>query len=118
MLKHRTIYTCEEDIAVKLPLTDALRAYHENGDFPLLENPNDSKRTVIIGMFVLRPGLGKAVEGDVLDSDGYPRKIYDEDMDWVYNLDGIDGGWLIANLNSVDAYRLGYLPSDFLFLFL
>jgi hypothetical protein len=107
MLNHRTIYSCHEDLAVKLPLTEELLEYHKNGEFPLLENPNETKKAVIIGMFVLRPGSSHPLGDDLLNHHGYPEGIYDEKLDWVYNLDGLDGGWLIANLNSLDAYRLG-----------
>ncbi len=114
-LKHRTTFINDQEIAVKLPFTKRLQEIHEKGDFPLLEDPLTTQKAIIIGMFVLRPGVGKALEGEVVSERGVEEAaIYDEYCDWAYNLDGIDGGWLIANLNSVDAYRLGlqYALSD------
>ena len=117
-LVHRTIYQKEEDIAVKLPFLPAIQGYHPNGEFPLLEDPKVTLKAAIIGMFVLRPGVGQSVEGPLFESDkdvsDSLTRLYDEQCDWVYNLDGIDGGWIIANLNAVDAYRLGlqYALSD------
>jgi hypothetical protein len=106
-MEHRTVFE-GTDAAVKLPFTEAILKYHPNGCFPLLMDPKVERKAVIIGMFVLRPAQNKALTGDIIDSDGLPTKdIYDPELNWVYNLDGIDGGWVIANLNSVDAYRLG-----------
>jgi hypothetical protein len=109
-LKHKTIYSNENDIVVNLPLTPSLQEYHENGSFPLLDDPKTLQKAVIVGMFVLRPGTNKPMlppKDPSNDKDALFSTIYDEKLNWIYNLDGLDGGWVIANLNSVDAYRLG-----------
>ncbi len=42
----------------------------------------------------------------MLNENKYPESMYNNELDWVYNVRGLDGGWIIANANSVDAYRL------------
>lgn len=105
-LNHNTVFEDSNRIAVSLPFTDTLRKYHPKGSFPLTEDPLVTKRAAIVGMFVLRPAHSPTFSKPLLDESGFPKSIYDEDLDWTYNVTGLDGGWSIANANSVDAYRL------------
>ena len=65
-------------------------------------------------MFVLRPAysqwLSPIIEAKTSNDDqlmpSLPYNIYEEEHEWSFNCRGFEGGWLIANKNSVDAYRL------------
>lgn len=123
---HRVIQRDARAFAVELPLDDlfagmsgdlhpdALR--DEPGDslsdspgkaagYPLVEDPRATKRTSIIGMFVLRPvrqpwtaPLGRG-RGGLLHALRAAEG-------WCYNVRGADGGGRIADGNPFDAMRL------------
>lgn len=107
MLGHKTIYEKSHLIAKQLPYTAELQEHHRGGFFPLLQDPALTKEACIIGMFVLRPGAVKAYTADLLDGDGEPTSLFDPSLDWSFNWDGLDGGWLVADGSALDAYRLG-----------
>eukprot|EP01063_Lacrimia_lanifica_P007888 TRINITY_DN15058_c0_g2_i8.p2 TRINITY_DN15058_c0_g2~~TRINITY_DN15058_c0_g2_i8.p2 ORF type:complete len:392 (+),score=107.68 TRINITY_DN15058_c0_g2_i8:43-1218(+) len=111
VLRHRTVMTAGEKVAVALPFTDALREYHPEGVFPLLEDPKASRRAAVVGMFVLRPATAP-LTGTMRAAD--TKALFNPALDWVYNLNGVDGGGLISATNPVDAYRLAlqYTLSD------
>ncbi|RJQ21160.1 hypothetical protein C4580_02860 [Candidatus Woesearchaeota archaeon] len=96
-LAQKTVYENKSHAAVQLPLTPELQQYHENGTFALVEDPQNTKRASIVGMFVLRPAKEAWI--------GNPTSFSDA-KHWAFNVKGADGGWLIANGNAVDAYRL------------
>ncbi len=96
-LNHKTTYHDSTQYVKELPLIPELRAYHENGTFALVEDPHKTGKALIIGMFVLRPAKD-GWSGDL-------TSFYDTKK-WAFNVKGADGGWLIANGNHVDAYRL------------
>ncbi|RYG60812.1 hypothetical protein EON64_19060, partial [archaeon] len=106
-LLHRTAFEKREKVAVQLKFTEELRNYHPDGTFPLLKDPLITQQAAIIGMFVLRPSLGKPYTEKVLDDNNEPTSLYDSALDWAFNVNGLDGGWLVANGSAVDAYRLG-----------
>eukprot|EP01031_Cornospumella_fuschlensis_P029891 gene29891-36092_t len=106
-LLHRTVFERKEKVAVQLNFSEELRQHHPDGTFPLLKDPITRRQTAIIGMFVLRPALGKPYSSKVLDDTNQPTSLYDSALDWAFNVNGLDGGWLIANGSAVDAYRLG-----------
>ncbi len=110
-LRHKEIYIDDALVAVKLPFTKRMQEFHPDGNFPLLDDPIKSECTSIIGMFILRPAR-QAWEKPVLKEDG-SCSVYDV-KDWVYNLNSINGGAVIANGNIMDGYRLGmqYAVSD------
>ena len=90
-----------------LPFIPALRKHHPDGGFSLVADPSKSKITSIIGMFVLRPSrtvFPRNIPEVMLYGKSLARLMY-EDHDWVYNVDGLDGGRLISNCSAVDAYR-------------
>jgi hypothetical protein len=114
-LLHRTVYAEAEKFTVKLPFGEELEFLHPDGFFPLVEDPTVTQRALILGMFVLRPGRDFAFVKPLLIDDGLPsREVYHPDLEWAYNFEGLEGGWLIANCNGIDAYRLGmqYALSD------
>lgn len=107
-LVHRTAFEDSDKVAVCLPFHSSLLEFHPNGSFPLLKDPLKEKAASIVGMFVLRPADHVAFTGPLLDENGKPTDtIYNPDLHWVYNIEGFTGGWLIANFNGIDAYRLG-----------
>jgi hypothetical protein len=97
-LRHRTTWLKPAFSFIKLPFIDDLRAFHPEGDFYLTEDPLETKKACILGMFVLRPAV-MAWKGE---------------LDWAFNLRSCSGGWVVANKNAVDAYRLAlqYALSD------
>ncbi|GAB4344907.1 MAG: hypothetical protein OHK0047_38040 [Leptolyngbyaceae cyanobacterium] len=102
-LKHQTIYEDEARIAIRLPLIPELQAIHPEGNFPLLEDPIATGRAMILGMTVLRP-RDQGWTAPVL-SNGQPTSLYAV-QHWIYTVNGLPGGWLIAHGNLMDAYRL------------
>lgn len=62
-----------------------------------------TRKTAIIGMFILRPAFETWTEKPVQDNG--QLSIY-EVKHWVYNIDGLSGGGILANGNLMDAYRL------------
>lgn len=113
LLRHQTIYEDKLKIAVSLPLTDNLKSLHINGTFPLMEDPLVQKSTTIIGMFVLRPKILPWVSPiiqAVPESEtpvSVSHSMFDLDDDWNYSCAGLEGGWLIADGNLLDPFRLG-----------
>ncbi|MEW5816037.1 MAG: hypothetical protein AB1798_11675 [Spirochaetota bacterium] len=103
-LHYREIFLDEKRMAVKLPFAESLQDFHPHGCFPLVEDPKQTGRTVIIGMFVLRPAHTTWKE-PIIKSDG-SCSVYDV-KDWVYNINTISGGGIIANGNIMDGCRLG-----------
>lgn len=106
-IKHKDVYEDSEKIATKLPFTNEIREIHENGYFPLITDPLKEKKTSFVGMFVLRPAKEAWTTPVTKDS-------LKDVKNWTYNIAGLDGGWLIANGNLMDAYRLAlqYAISD------
>ncbi|HYC00714.1 MAG TPA: hypothetical protein VEC57_16395 [Candidatus Limnocylindrales bacterium] len=102
-LEHATVHEDAARIALRLPLGDELARLHPGGCFPLIEDPSASSRSIIIGMFVLRPAR-RGWTAPLLE-DGEPRSMYEVE-DWTFNVRGVDGGWLIAGGNPLDAFRL------------
>lgn len=106
-LVHRTIFEDSKKVAVQLPFAEELENLHPGGTFPLLLDPLENKKASIVGMFVLRPADNEAFTAPLLEGEVPNQAVFDPKHDWVYNIDGFSGGWLIANFNGVDAYRLG-----------
>lgn len=101
-LNHKEIYKDASRAAVELPLGDALGDLGAGATFPLMEDPRETDRALLIGMFVLRPAAtawSKSLSNDV------PSSIRAGE-EWCFNVKGYDGGWLIAAGNPLDAYRL------------
>lgn len=99
-LLHKTVRIKRSSISKTLSLIPELLAHHPGGSFHLVDDPLKLQRTSIVGMFVLRPAKNKCTSTH-----------YDQlfgDYDWTYNIKGLDGGRLISNNNSVDAYRLAF----------
>lgn len=102
-LKHREVFRDASRIAVNLPLGENLGALGEGAGFPLVEDPRQTGRAAIIGMFVLRPAVSGWSSPLLLPSG---RPDVGAATDWCFNVRGVDGGWLIAGGNPLDAYRL------------
>lgn len=102
-LKHESVYEDRDGVAAQLSLGDELGPLGSGATFPLVEDPRQTDRTAIIGMFVLRPAR-KAWTAPILDG-GKPQSMFGAE-DWCFNVRGVDGGWLIAGGNPLDAYRL------------
>lgn len=104
-LFHKTIFEDKSKIQVALPLVESLRNYHRmGGNFPLVSDPLVTRKTSIVGMFVLRPSVDNWT-APVVDDSGN-MSMYGVNGGWAYNFTGLDA-WLIANCNTVDAFRLG-----------
>lgn len=103
VLKHSRIYCNESLIDVKIPFTKGMQKFFKDGNFPLITDPLKTEETAIIGMFILRPG-NNTWSGPIVRADG-SLSIYDEEH-WIYNIDGLSGGGVIANGNVMDGYRL------------
>lgn len=101
-LKHDEIYKDASRAAVELPLGDALGSLGAGATFPLMEDPRETDRSLLIGMFVLRPA---ATAWSSSLSDDVPSSLRTGEQ-WCFNVKGYDGGWLIAAGNPLDAYRL------------
>ena len=98
-LDHIEVYKNHELAACTLSLGEALGGLGEGAMFPLVEDPRQVDKTVILGMFVLRPAR--------VAWQPAPESIdFATAADWCFNVRGVDGGWLIAGGNSFDAYRL------------
>ncbi len=98
-LEHKEIYKNHGLAACTLDLGEDLGALGNGASFPLVEDPRQVNRTVIVGMFVLRPArvAWSPADGSV---------DFASAQDWCFNVRGVDGGWLIAGGNPLDAYRL------------
>jgi len=97
------IYRNDSLIKVIIPFTNGMQKFFKDGNFPLISNPLKSKKTAIIGMFILRPGKDSWSDPIIL-KDG-SLSIYNVEH-WIYNIDGLSGGGIIANGNIMDGYRL------------
>lgn len=102
-LHHVQIYSDYADVGARVSLGDELAQLGQGADFCLVEDPRLTDRTLIIGMFVLRPML-KAWTSPIIQG-GKP--CLSEALDWCYNVSGADGGGFIADGCAFDAYRLG-----------
>ena len=102
-LKHESVYEDHERVATQMSLGPELGPLGAGATFPLVEDPRQTDRTAIIGMFVLRPAR-RPWTAAILDA-GQPRSMFAAE-DWSFNVRGVDGGWLIAGGNPLDAYRL------------
>lgn len=111
MLNHFRTYINEELIATKIPFTKGMQTFFKNGDFPLITDPLKTKETAIIGMFILRPEKD-TWSNPIIKEDG-TLSIYNVEH-WIYTIDGLSGGAVIANGNIMDGYRLAmqYAISD------
>ena len=58
-------------------------------------------------MFVLRPRDIAWME-PVLNELSMPHESIYNISNWAYNVKGLDGGWLISDRGTVDAYRLAF----------
>jgi hypothetical protein len=101
-LHHRQIYEDCEGIGARASLGDELSHLGEGADFLLVEDPRLTDRTLIIGMFVLRP-MSSAWTAPIIQ-DGKPR--LSEGEKWCHNVSGLDGGGFIADGCAFDAFRL------------
>ncbi len=101
-LKHQEVFRDAKNIAVELPLGNKLGALGGGARFPLVKDPRQTGRTAIIGMFVLRPAVSGWTSPLLVSGSPDLRKA----GDWCFNVRGVDGGWLIAGGNPLDAYRL------------
>lgn len=101
-LNHKEIYKDASRAAVELPLGEALAGLGAGATFPLMEDPRETDRALLIGMFVLRPAA-KAWSASL--SNNVPAGLREAEQ-WCFNVKGYDGGWLIAAGNPLDAYRL------------
>lgn len=102
-LKHHTVFGDPSRIACELPLGAVLGALGGGAGFPLVEDPRRTDHALIIGMFVLRPA-NTGWTSPLLSASGQPDLRVAGD--WCFNVRGVDGGWLIAGGNPLDAYRL------------
>lgn len=108
-LRQRVLYENLKCINVRLPFTPHLQELHGNRDgcFPLLADPLATRRTAIIGMFVMRPSF--EAWDPLSDLASTPAKLLGqiyEAKDWAYHVDGLVGGGFISNHNALDSYRL------------
>ena len=62
-------------------------------------DPRIAQKALICGMFVVRPSLHPW-------SSPLDNNLYEMVDQWAFNYRGYDGGWLIANHNVLDAFRL------------
>ncbi len=98
-LNHREVHKNHGIAACTLSLGEALGALGGGAMFPLVEDPRRVDKTVILGMFVLRPArVAWRPDPESID--------FATGADWCFNVRGVDGGWLIAGGNPFDAYRL------------
>lgn len=101
-LHHVQIYKDTEDVAIWAPLGDELAQLGHGAQFCLVEDPRLTDRTLIIGMFVLRPMFNAWTAPIVQDG----RPCLFDPLDWCHNLSGADGGGFIADGCAFDAFRL------------
>ena len=67
--------------------------------FPIMFDPRITQKALICGMFVVRPSIHPW-------SSPLENNLYETIDQWAFNYRGYDGGWLIANHNVLDAFRL------------
>ena len=103
---HRVIHQDLPVTSISLPFIDELLCHISSTTnvstpltFPIMYDPRIAQKALICGMFVVRPSLN--AWSSPLDSNLYA--MVDE---WAFNYKGFDGGWLIANQNVLDAFRL------------
>ena len=98
-LEHKEVHKNHKHVECTLSLGEELGGLGGGAEFPLVEDPRRGDKTVILGMFVLRPArvAWRPVENSI---------EFGAAADWCFNVRGVDGGWLIAGGNPLDAYRL------------
>ena len=101
-LHHIEIYRDDAHVGAHVALGDELSHLGDGAEFALIEDPRLTDRTLIIGMFVLRPMTTPWTAPVV--QDGVP--CLSEGAGWCHNVSGLDGGGLIADGCAFDAYRL------------
>jgi riboflavin biosynthesis pyrimidine reductase len=102
-LHHRQIYQDATGVGAHLSLGHELSHLGEGADFALVEDPRLTDRTLIIGMFVLRPMLTGWSAPIIQDGKPFISDV----SGWCHNVSGLDGGGFIADGCAFDAYRLG-----------
>jgi hypothetical protein len=79
------------------------------GHYPLVFNPAIERKALVVGMFVLRPAYNAWTSPLILERFRQPE-LSDNQLhrveDWAYNYKGIDGGYLIADGNAYDSFRV------------
>jgi len=102
-LQQRTVFEDASRIARRLPLGPELEALHPGGCFPLVEDPAQSGRALLLGMMVLRPfSTRHPFPGAASWAPASARDV----TDWCYDVAGVGGSWPISGGNAVDAFRL------------
>ena len=103
-IQHKTIFLDNKNIPLSLPLTREIKRICPDESFPLLEDPLKEQKTLMIGMFVLRPFRQT---WQTPEEEKYPGESLFETEDWIYNIDSASGGGFIAGGNLMDGFRLG-----------
>jgi len=101
-LSHRTIFCDEQQVTVQLPFTPALRQHHEQGVFHLLADPNVTRKTSIVGMFVLRPAHVAWKEEEEEEEEEEEKKGEDRE-DLRSSSSSTRGGASLEEKETVDA---------------
>lgn len=101
-LHHVEIFKDAAGVGARVPLGDELSHLGQGAEFCLVEDPRVTDRTLIIGMFVLRP-MSTAWTTPVLQEG---RPCLSEGEGWCHNVSGLDGGGFIADGCAFDAFRL------------
>ena len=80
--------------------------------FPLVFDPIVQQKALIIGMFVLRPSIVPWNSPLPMCSEKNENDALLHEMQHIdslaFNYTGLDGGWLIADQNKLDAFRLAF----------
>ena len=101
-LHHVEIFKDAAGVGARVSLGDELSHLGQGAEFCLVEDPRVTDRTLIIGMFVLRP-MSTAWTAPVLQEG---RPCLSEGEGWCHNVSGLDGGGFIADGCAFDAFRL------------
>ena len=78
----------------------------EMGEYPIVFDPQVEKRTLIIGMFVLRPAYCAWTAPILSHKKNMLSKELYRVEDWAYGYRGIDGGSLVSDCCPFDAFRV------------
>lgn len=78
----------------------------EMGEYPIVFDPQEENRTLIIGMFVLRPAYSAWTAPILSDDTNFLSKELYCVEDWAYGYNGIDGGSLVADSCPFDTFRV------------
>lgn len=103
-VSHKTVYLDSKKTAVEIPFIPAMQEICPDKSFPLLDDPQKTKSTLMIGMFVLRAAYDEWVDPIIREDGSF--SIYDVNK-WIYNINTISGGGVIAHGNYMDGFRLG-----------